>query len=69
VFDGQAVPGVLLSGDHVAIARWRRQQSLARTRERRPELLETAALTTEDTLFLTSVGSPEGRNDATSEEQ
>jgi tRNA (guanine37-N1)-methyltransferase len=33
------VPAVLLSGDHQAIARWRRKQALRRTRERRPDLL------------------------------
>jgi tRNA (guanine37-N1)-methyltransferase len=36
---GHPVPPVLLSGDHGAIARWRREQSLARTRARRPDLL------------------------------
>lgn len=35
-----AVPEVLLSGNHAEIARWRRAQSLTRTRERRPDLLE-----------------------------
>ncbi len=39
VMDGQSVPDVLLSGDHAAIARWRRCQSLGRTWQRRPELL------------------------------
>ncbi|MEM1411360.1 MAG: tRNA (guanosine(37)-N1)-methyltransferase TrmD [Pseudomonadota bacterium] len=38
--DGQPVPDVLRSGDHAAIARWRRQQALGRTFERRPDLLE-----------------------------
>lgn len=38
-FRGQAVPEVLLSGNHARVAAWRRQQSLERTRERRPELL------------------------------
>jgi tRNA (guanine37-N1)-methyltransferase len=33
------VPEVLLSGDHAKIAAWRRQQSLQRTRQRRPDLL------------------------------
>jgi len=42
--DGQTVPGVLLSGDHAAIARWRMQQSLGRTWQRRPDLLEQADL-------------------------
>jgi tRNA (guanine37-N1)-methyltransferase len=36
---GQTVPDVLLSGDHARVARWRREQALARTRERRPDLL------------------------------
>jgi tRNA (guanine37-N1)-methyltransferase len=39
VFRGWAVPAVLLSGDHGKIAEWRRQQSLKRTAERRPDLL------------------------------
>ncbi|OFJ55158.1 tRNA (guanosine(37)-N1)-methyltransferase TrmD [Mycolicibacterium grossiae] len=34
------VPAVLLSGDHAKVAAWRREQSLARTRERRPDLLD-----------------------------
>jgi tRNA (guanine37-N1)-methyltransferase len=38
-FRGQRVPDILLSGDHAAIADWRQQQALARTRERRPDLL------------------------------
>ena len=39
VFRGQAVPEVLLSGDHAAIAQWRYEQQLQRTRDRRPDLL------------------------------
>lgn len=39
-FEGQEVPEVLLTGDHAAIARWREQQALARTKERRPDLLK-----------------------------
>ena len=39
VWEGLAVPDVLLSGDHAAIARWRRDESLRRTAERRPDLL------------------------------
>ena len=54
-FEGQKVPPVLLSGDHKAIARWRRQQALAKTWQCRPELLETAGLTKEDIVFLTSL--------------
>ncbi len=38
-FEGQEIPDILLSGDHAKIARWRREQSLRLTRERRPDLL------------------------------
>ena len=41
-FRGWRVPGVLLSGHHAGIARWRREQRLLRTRERRPDLLADA---------------------------
>jgi tRNA (guanine37-N1)-methyltransferase len=51
-----AVPEVLLSGDHAAIARWRRQQSLANTFKKRPDLLTTAALDKEDKQFLKDLG-------------
>jgi tRNA (guanine37-N1)-methyltransferase len=40
VFDGMAVPEVLLSGDHAAIREWRRQQARAATARKRPDLLE-----------------------------
>ena len=40
VFNGDAVPDVLLSGNHGRIAAWRREQALERTRSRRPDLLE-----------------------------
>jgi tRNA (guanine37-N1)-methyltransferase len=49
---GAAVPPVLLSGNHGAIARWRRKQALGRTYARRPELLEVASLTREDRQLL-----------------
>ena len=51
--DGQSVPKVLLSGDHQAIARWRRKQSLGRTWLRRPDLLRGRVLTPEDQRLLT----------------
>jgi tRNA (guanine37-N1)-methyltransferase len=51
-YRGWTVPEVLLSGNHAAIARHRRQQALRRTFERRPELLEKAALSDEDRRFL-----------------
>lgn len=52
VFRGWEVPEVLRSGDHAAIVRWRREQALRRTFERRPDLLERAQLTQEDREFL-----------------
>ena len=52
VLRGWAVPEVLLSGNHAEVRRWRRQQSLLRTYQRRPELLEKAELSAEDREFL-----------------
>jgi len=46
------VPDVLLSGDHGKVDRWRREQALRRTWERRPDLLARAELTEPDRLFL-----------------
>jgi tRNA (guanine37-N1)-methyltransferase len=51
-FEGQAVPEVLLSGDHARIAAWRRRQALARTLQRRPDLLEHAELSPDDRRIL-----------------
>lgn len=51
-YDGQSVPDVLLSGDHQAIAKWREQQALGRTWDRRPELLEKIELTDEQQRLL-----------------
>ncbi|HIK33303.1 MAG TPA: tRNA (guanosine(37)-N1)-methyltransferase TrmD [Oscillatoriales cyanobacterium M59_W2019_021] len=48
-FRGYKVPEVLLSGNHAEIARWRRQQQLQRTRDRRPDLLTDANLEEEGT--------------------
>jgi tRNA (guanine37-N1)-methyltransferase len=50
--EGLAVPPVLISGDHGAIERWRRKQSLGRTWLRRPELLEELALDMESAALL-----------------
>lgn len=47
-----AVPSVLLSGDHKAIAKWRREAALKRTWERRPDLLPEATLSPSDELVL-----------------
>ncbi|HSN82284.1 MAG TPA: tRNA (guanosine(37)-N1)-methyltransferase TrmD [Polyangiales bacterium] len=52
VFRGARVPEVLLSGNHAAIARWRRRESLLRTLERRPDLLEAADLSDEERAWL-----------------
>jgi len=52
VFKNQEVPEILLSGDHEKIRVWRRTESLKRTLERRPDLLEKAKLTEEDKRIL-----------------
>lgn len=57
-FRGMAVPDVLLSGDHAKVDRWRREQSLARTAVRRPDLLDAAELTPADRAFLESFRAP-----------
>ena len=51
-FRGWRVPDVLLSGNHAAIARWRRKESLRRTRARRPDLFARLELTTLDRALL-----------------
>ncbi|MFP4673462.1 MAG: tRNA (guanosine(37)-N1)-methyltransferase TrmD [Opitutales bacterium] len=43
-YRGMRVPDVLLSGDHAAIAKWRHEQQIKKTRERRPELLENGEI-------------------------
>jgi tRNA (guanine37-N1)-methyltransferase len=56
-FKGEKVPGILLSGNHAVIARWRRKQQLQRTLERRPDLLETLELTAVDRQLLAELKS------------
>jgi tRNA (guanine37-N1)-methyltransferase len=51
-YRGMKVPDVLLSGNHEAIGKWRRRQSLRATLIKRPDLLETADLTDEDKKVL-----------------
>lgn len=51
-FRGMEVPPVLLSGDHGAVDRWRRQESLRRTWELRPDLLSAAELSADDRDYL-----------------
>jgi tRNA (guanine37-N1)-methyltransferase len=54
-FRGLQAPDVLLSGNHQEVDRWRRQQALRRTLERRPDMLATADLTEEDRRYLESL--------------
>jgi tRNA (guanine37-N1)-methyltransferase len=59
-FDGKKVPAVLMSGDHGAVAKWRRAESIRRTAERRPDLLGAAKLTPAERARLPK---PQGRPD------
>jgi tRNA (guanine37-N1)-methyltransferase len=56
-FEGVEVPEVLRSGDHGAIARWRRKEALRRTLVWRPDLLERASLSPEDETMLREIES------------
>jgi tRNA (guanine37-N1)-methyltransferase len=56
VFRGEAIPPVLLSGHHAQVDRWRRNQALLRTLERRPELLRQVPLSKLDRRFLKEQG-------------
>jgi len=64
-FRGWRVPEVLVSGDHARIARWRRQQALLRTRQRRPDLFAKAELSDQDRKFLADLEKNENRLDET----
>ena len=55
-FRGESVPEILTSGDHARIDRWRREQALLRTLQRRPDLLENAELSKDDRKFLSQQG-------------
>lgn len=55
-FQGESVPEVLLSGDHAKIAKWRREQALLRTMERRPDMLTETPLSKDDLKFLQEHG-------------
>lgn len=61
-YRGLEAPEALLNGNHALIAKWRREQSLRLTKERRPELLKNAELTNKDRQYLRSIG---WRDDAT----
>jgi tRNA (guanine37-N1)-methyltransferase len=61
VWRGRGVPAVLLSGNHAAIARWRRDAALRRTAQMRPEMvgmLDPAALDDRDREVLSEAGFP-----------
>lgn len=60
VFREMAVPQVLLSGHHRMIGQWRREQSISRTLERRPDLLPGARLTLKEHQYLDSLREGEG---------
>lgn len=52
VWNGREVPEVLLSGHHQNVDKWRRKQSIKRTYERRPDMLENAELSKEDLKYI-----------------
>lgn len=54
-FEGMEVPEVLLNGDHAKINKWRREQAILTTLDRRPEMLETAVLTQMEKIWLESM--------------
>ena len=62
--EGRRVPAVLLSGDHAAIARWRRAEAVRRTAERRPDLLDAAGLTPAERARLPRPATRERVSDA-----
>ena len=58
-YRGWSVPDILLSGNHAAIARWRRKESLRRTRARRPDLLAALDLSAADRKLLAEIEAEE----------
>ena len=50
IWNGKAVPPILLSGNHKKVDEWRREQSILRTKERRPDLFEKAELTEKENM-------------------
>jgi tRNA (guanine37-N1)-methyltransferase len=59
-FAGLRVPDALLSGHHAMVRRWRRKEALARTLDRRPDLIERAALDDEDRALLDEIRKERG---------
>lgn len=64
VYEGQAVPEVLLGGHHDQIRRWRLRESLRRTRERRPDLLQRRVFTDEERALLEEILSEPGASES-----
>jgi tRNA (guanine37-N1)-methyltransferase len=58
--EGQAVPPVLLSGDHAALERWRRREALRATLRKRPDLLAVAELSAEERRTVAELAAEEG---------
>jgi tRNA (guanine37-N1)-methyltransferase len=61
MFEGLDVPAILRSGDHAAIAQWRRRQSLRTTLRRRPDLLQHATLTAHDLAIVQELRAQDNR--------
>jgi tRNA (guanine37-N1)-methyltransferase len=57
-WNGREVPDILLSGDHAAVARWRDEQRVTRTRERRPDLLQDSPLANPQPLPAANTNKP-----------
>lgn len=55
VWNGRAIPDILISGHHANIEKWKREQSLLNTLKKRPDMLESAELTKEDIKFLKKI--------------
>jgi len=60
VWNGREVPDVLTSGHHANISRWRREQSIRKTMDARPELLNSAILTEEDRIYIENLKKDNG---------
>lgn len=58
-WNGKKVPPVLLSGHHANIEKWRREQSVIRTAQRRPDLLERAELTKQEQQLIDEMSDPQ----------
>ncbi|MEY5060112.1 MAG: tRNA ((1)-)-methyltransferase [Planctomycetota bacterium] len=57
-WNGREVPDILLSGDHAAVDRWRDEQRITRTRERRPDLLQDSPLANQQPLPAANTNKP-----------